>query len=107
MGRGGSLLNKLDTLERNSHVSLADLLRKFDRHICTNEKTCPAGTDIPGLDSQEASEKLRVIHKVFKGFKANFRAAQGRSEGLWKLRANAPFDRLGRILGQVWGNCSL
>lgn len=50
------------------------------------------------MDSQEAADKLQTIQRVLSAFKASFWAAQGRSAGLWKLRPEAPFDRLDAFL---------
>lgn len=52
------------------------------------------GTEYLSMDSLEASEKVRTIQKVLSTFQSSFQAAQRRSEGVWKLHPDAPFDRL-------------
>lgn len=52
------------------------------------------------MDSQEATDNLRIIHKVLTAFQTSFWEAQRRSGGLWKLQPRAPFDRLDAFLAR-------
>lgn len=59
-----------------------------------------AGSELPAMDAQEATEKLRAVQKVLTTFRSAFLTAQSRSRGLWKLHPSAPFDRLDLFLGR-------
>ena len=57
-----------------------------------------AGSELPGMDSLEATEKLRTVQKVLAAFRASFLETQARSGGVWKIHPSAPFARLDAFL---------
>ena len=62
--------------------------------------TDAAGVELPAMDAQEATEKLRAVLKVLTAFRSTFLTAQSRSQGVWKLHSSAPFDRLDLFLAR-------
>ena len=63
-------------------------------------KCIGAGTEIPGMDSLEATEKLRTVQKVLASFKNKFLETRSRSQGVWSINPNAPFVQLDAFLNR-------
>lgn len=59
-----------------------------------------AGTEVPAMDSMEATEKLKAIQKVLLSFKSKFLETQDRSQGVWKIYPKAPFVHLDAFLAR-------